>query len=97
MGEIEPESEMEAFFTKQEWIKDVQITYDGDIKVVSKTIIDENNPSIVKEDVLNSMDYNRVSTAQQMVFHAFKKIEEVEVRIVELEKLEARIIALEKP
>ena len=46
----------------------------------------EETEEIIKEDILNSLDYNNVSDLQQMIYHNKKKIEELEERIQQLEK-----------
>lgn len=52
----------------------------------------EKNQLIGKIDILNGLDYSEVSDIQQMLYHAFNKLELLEKKINELEnKLKIKV------
>lgn len=79
---------------KVEWKKDSRVLRDeNNKKYLETTVIDINYSEVKKEDVLNEKLYENSSELQQMIYHAYKKIEALETqlndalkRITELEK-----------
>lgn len=70
------------------WEKNVQKLRDeNDKKYIVSDLITKEYTDVVKEDVLNAVPYQKVSQVQQMIYHAFKKIEELEKRVRDLEEL----------
>ena len=58
------------------WIKNSRVVRDAQgNKTLEFTLIDQNYSEVVKEDVLNTCPYERVSQIQKMIYHAFKEIE----------------------
>ena len=50
--------------------------------------MEKETAAVVKEDVLCELPYNEASHEQQMLYHAFKRIEALEAQVKALEKLD---------
>ena len=78
---------MENQIKKIEWRKDNRKVQDEfGVKSMEFTLITPEYNGVVKEDILNGMPYDESSELQQMLYHAYKKIEDLESRLKILEE-----------
>ena len=61
------------------WLKNCKVRKDKEgRKTLEATEITQDYEDVSKEDVLNGLSYDEVSELQKMVYHCYKKIEELE-------------------
>ncbi len=80
---------------EKRWTKNLIISRDDKGKIIknefgkrifTEDLITEEYLDVVKEDVLQDISYEKSSIIQQMLYHAFKRVEELEERIKKLEE-----------